>query len=136
MAEILFAHTTVPEQTHIQKWEPIPNLMVLLPAANVGQTRALIILCLPNAYATGNDYPGSEFGIAVNGVRQDQVGCFTYDSQNPQPQPQCCGRRPVTLVVEVPLVAQKKLPVQALWHPLRGSTVIIDTPASMSAIIL
>ena len=44
------------------------------------------------------------------------------------------GRVPTTLVVGVPLAIQPQT-IQAVWSGVRGSTVIIDTPATLTAIM-
>lgn len=55
---------------------------------------------------------------------------FTYNEQKPQ----STGRVPTTLAVGVPLTARPQA-VQALWAAVRGGTVIIDLPATLSALI-
>jgi hypothetical protein len=45
------------------------------------------------------------------------------------------GRIPTTLVVGVPLVQTGSQTVQAGWYGVRGSTVIIDSPATLTAIL-
>jgi hypothetical protein len=44
------------------------------------------------------------------------------------------GRMPATLVVSIPLGTHKQT-VMGMWSGVRGSTVIIDTPATLSAIL-
>jgi hypothetical protein len=44
------------------------------------------------------------------------------------------GTLPTTLVVGVPLGFQPQT-IQAVWSGVRGSTVIIDTPATLTAIM-
>jgi mannose-binding lectin len=84
---------------------------------------------LPLPYATGNDYPGGNVGITVDGTLASVTGGFTYNEQVPP----STGRVPTTLVVSVPLtLTQQK--IVAVWSGVRGSTVIIDTPATMSAL--
>jgi len=63
----------------------------------------------------------------VNGQVLPMYACFTYDSQTPQ----STGRKPTTLVVGVPL-GQKPQQVQAMWSGVRGATVHIDSPVSMT----
>jgi mannose-binding lectin len=58
------------------------------------------------------------------------VAGFTYS----EPIPQVSGRMPTTLVVNVPL-GEKPQTVEGMWSGVRGSTVLIDTPATLSAII-
>jgi len=114
-----------PLQTNSANWTPMPGLALTIPEG-VG-IQAIVILNVPNPYATGNNYPGGNFGIAVNGAVLPMYACFTYDSQTPQ----STGRKPTTLVVGVPL-GQKPQQVQAMWSGVRGATVHIDSPVSMT----
>jgi hypothetical protein len=107
---------------------PIPGLSLTIPEG-VGVS-ALVILNLPMPYATGKDYPGANLGISVDGAVSSVVAGFTYS----EPIPQVSGRMPTTLVVSVPL-AIKPQTIAAVWSAVRGSTVIIDTPATLSAIL-
>jgi mannose-binding lectin len=90
---------------------------------------ALIILNLPNPFATGNDFPGGTFGISVNGTISPVVAVFTYNEQVPP----STGRIPTTLVVNVPLI-NKRQEIVGMWSGVRGSKVIIDTPATLSGL--
>nr|WP_225161423.1 hypothetical protein [Bradyrhizobium sp. BRP56] len=58
------------------------------------------------------------------------VAGFTYNEATPA----SFGRVPTTLVVGVPL-GNAAQTVQAVWSSVRGSTVVIDTPASLTAIM-
>ena len=58
------------------------------------------------------------------------VAGFTYNEQ----QPATAGRIPTTLVVGVPLVNAAQT-VPAVWAGVRGGDVIIDTPATLGAIL-
>jgi hypothetical protein len=58
------------------------------------------------------------------------VAGFTYNEQAPP----ATGRIPTTLVLSVPL-GSKPQAIVAMWSGVRGSTVIIDTPATLSAIL-
>jgi hypothetical protein len=69
-------------------------------------------------------------GIAVNGTISPVQACFTYNELVPA----SFGRVPTTLVVSVPL-GNSAQTVTAMWYGVRGSTVIIDTPATLSAIL-
>lgn len=117
-----------PLQTNSASWTAMTGLALSIPEG-VG-IQAVVILNVPNPYATGNNYPGGNFGIAVDGAVLPMVATFTYDSQ----QPQSSGRRPTTLVVGVPL-GQKPQQIQAMWSNVRGSTVHIDSPVSMTVIM-
>jgi hypothetical protein len=48
--------------------------------------------------------------------------------------PSSAGRIPTTLVVAVPLTTTKQV-LQGLWFGVRGSKVIIDSPAALSVIV-
>lgn len=124
----LYAQTIGTQQTNSGTFVPIPGLTLTIPEG-VG-TSALVILNVPMPYATGNNYPGGTFGITVNGTASPVVASFTYNDQNPG----STGRIPTTLVVSVPLVNAAQT-VAGVWYGVRGSTVIIDTPASLSAIL-
>ena len=91
-------------------------------------TTAIITLNVPNPYATGNDIPGGMFGVTVNGKVSPVVASFTYNET-----PSSFGRIPTTLVVGIPL-GNTAQTIQAVWAGVRGSTVIIDSPASRSAV--
>ena len=122
----LYAQTSGTLQTNSASYTPIQGLAFTLPEGV--KLDAVVILNVPNPYATGNNYPGGNFGIAVDGHVLPMFACFTYDS----PQPQSSGRRPTTLVVGVPLTT-KPQKIQAMWSGVRGATVHIDSPASLCA---
>jgi hypothetical protein len=123
-----FAQTSGTLQTNASSPTPIPGLSFALPEG-VGDN-ALVILNLPNPYAEGNNFPGGAFGITVNGAALPAVAVFTYGQQ----QPASYNRMPTTLVVSVPLTLKPQT-IQAVWNGIRGSTVIIDSPSSLSAIV-
>ena len=131
MSEILYKETAGQLETASGSWTPIPGLEFKLPAVSTNQTTALITLNLPNPYASGSNFPGGTIGIAVNGAVLVNIGCFSSDSQ----QPQSFGRKPVTLVIQVQLSSGNTQLIQGMWQNVRNSTVIIDTPATLSAII-
>ena len=124
----LYAQTSGTQQTNSGTFVPIPGLTLTIPEG-VG-TAALVILNVPMPYAQGNNYPGGTFGITINGTASPVVAGFTYNDQNPG----STGRIPTTLVVSVPL-GNAAQTVAAVWYGVRGSTVIIDTPATLSAIL-
>jgi Bc2l-C, N-terminal domain len=124
----LYAQTSGTQQTNSGSFVPIPGLSFTIPEG-VG-TAALVILNVPNPYASGNNFPGGTFGITVNGTVSQVQATFTYNEQ----QPPSTGRVPTTLVVSVPLALTTQT-VAAVWFGVRGSTVIIDTPATLSAIL-
>ena len=125
----MYAQTSGTQSTNSGSFVPIPGLTFPIPEG-VG-TSALIILNLPNPYATGSNFPGGTFGISVNGTISPVQAVFTYNEQKPQ----STGRIPTTLVVSVPLVQTGPQTIQAMWFGVRGSTVIIDTPATLSAVL-
>ena len=124
----LYAQTSGTQQTNSGTFVPIPGLTLTIPEGV--DASALVILNVPMPFAQGNNYPGGTFGITVNGTASPVIASFTYNDQNPG----STGRIPTTLVVSVPLVNATQT-VAAVWYGVRGSTVIIDTPASLSAIL-
>jgi mannose-binding lectin len=124
----IYAQTTGTHQTDSGSFVPIPGLSVTIPEG-VGVT-ALVTLNVPNPYAKGNDFPAGTLGVSVNGTASPVVAVFTYNEQVPP----STGRIPTTLVVGVPLVNHKQT-IVGMWSGVRGSTVIIDTPASLSAVL-
>ncbi|MBR1272605.1 hypothetical protein JQ629_34525 [Bradyrhizobium sp. AUGA SZCCT0222] len=124
----LYAQTSGTQSTNSGTFVPIPGLSLTLPEG-VG-TSALVILNLPMPYAQGNDYPGATVGITVNGTALGVAASFTYNEQVPS----STGRVPTTLVVSVPLAGAPQT-IAGVWYGVRGSTVIIDTPATLSAIL-
>ena len=125
----LYAQTSGTQQTNSGSFVPIPGLSFTIPEGV--DTSALVILNVPMPYSSGSNYPGGTFGISVNGTPLGVVAGFTYNEQ----QPASTGRIPTTLVVSVPLVQTGPQTVAAVWAGVRGSTVIIDSPATLSAIL-
>jgi hypothetical protein len=91
----------------------------------------LLILNVPNPYATGNNFPGGLFGLQVNGAMLAPTACFTYN----EAVPVSTGRIPTTLTTVVSLNSSEDVSVVAVWSGVRGSTVHIDSPASLTAVI-
>ncbi|HEX7679939.1 MAG TPA: hypothetical protein VF713_17555 [Thermoanaerobaculia bacterium] len=127
--QILFAQIGSAPPMNSNQFVDIPGLSFLLPAASAGHTQALIILDIPQPYATGNNFPGAKFGINVGGTVVADGG-FTYSMQVPASS----GRMPTTVVVRVPLANTPRL-VRAQWISYRNSTGRIDSFASLSAIL-
>lgn len=125
---VLYVQTSANLSTNASQFTPIPGLSLTLPAGD--NVLAQVTLNLPNPYAEGNNYPGATLGISVNGNVSPVVASFTYGVQ----QPQSFNRMPTTLIVAVPL-SLKPQTVQAVWYGIRGSTVMLDSPASLSAVI-
>jgi mannose-binding lectin len=126
---IITAQSTGTHSTNSGSWTPIPGLAIKLPRG-VNES-VLVILNIPNPYATGNDFPGGNFGIEVDGVVQSAIASFTYNDA----QPVSTGRIPTTLMAVTSLNQQSEMPVLAVWSGVRGSTVHIDSPATLAAII-
>jgi hypothetical protein len=124
----LYAQTNGTLATNSASFVPIPGLEITLPIGV--DTLALVVLNLPMPYASGNNNPGGTFGISVNGKVSPVQASFTYNEQNPP----STGRIPTTLVVGVPL-ANNPQAVVALWYGVRGSTVHLDSPATLSSTI-
>ncbi|MDB5599859.1 MAG: hypothetical protein JWN71_1903 [Xanthobacteraceae bacterium] len=123
---VVYVQTSSSLQTNSGAFTPIPGLSLTLPEGD--DMSALVILNLPNPYAEGSNYPGGALGISVNGSISPVIASFTYGVE----QPASFNRMPTTLVVNVPLDIGEQT-VEALWMGVRGSTVIIDSPASLSA---
>jgi hypothetical protein len=126
---IVSAASSGTQSTNSGSWAAMPGLTITLPGA-VGES-ALLILNVPNPYASGNDFPGGNFAIAVNGTVQAPYASFTYNEQ----QPQSTGRIPTTLTVAVTLNSTGSTTVQAMWSGVRGSTVHVDSPATLTGIV-
>jgi mannose-binding lectin len=125
----MYAQTSGTHQTNSGSFVPIPGLSITIPQGV--DTMSIVILNVPNPYAAGINFPGGTFGINVNGVTSPVQATFTYNEQAPTHT----GRIPTTLVVGVPLSQKGSQTVQAGWFGVRGSTVIIDTPATLTAIL-
>ena len=124
----LYAQTNGSLSTNSGSFVPIPGLSIAIPEGV--DTMAMVVLNVPNPYATGDNFPGGTFGIAVNGQLSPVQATFTYNEQNPV----STGRIPTTLVVGVPL-GIKSQTVTAMWFGVRGSTVHLDSPATLSSTI-
>jgi hypothetical protein len=124
----LYARTSGTLTTKSDHFTPIPGLKLTLPEGV--DVMALVTLNLPNPFAEGNNFPGATLGISVNGKVSPVQATFTYGV----PLPQNPNRMPTTLIVGVPLTLQPQI-VEALWQGVRGSTVIIDSPATFSVVI-
>jgi hypothetical protein len=122
----MYAQTSGNASTSSSSFEAIPGLSITLPEG-VG-TMGLVFLNVPMPYATGNNTPGGTFGLSINGAMSPVVAGFTYNEQNPPGT----GRIPVTLILGVPLINEQQT-IVAMWQGVRGSTVLIDTPATLSA---
>ncbi len=115
--------------TNSSAWTPIPGLAIKLPEG-VGK-QALLILNVPNPWAVGSNIPGGNFAIEVDGKVQPAYASFTYNEQVPP----STGRIPTTLCLTTPLSGTGGLPVVAVWSGVRGSTVHLDSPATLTAVV-
>jgi hypothetical protein len=122
----LYAQTTGTHSTNSGTFVAIPGLSLTLPGGAGGSM--LVILNLPNPFATGNNFPGATFGISAGGVVSPVQACFTSGQQSPSSS----GRMPTTLVVSIPLTDTNQT-ITAMWYGVRGSTVAIDSPATLTA---
>jgi hypothetical protein len=122
----LYAQTSGTHTTNSGSFVPIPGLSLTLPGGAGGSM--LLILNLPNPFASGNNFPGATFGISAGGVMSPVQACFTSGEQSPSSN----GRVPTTLVLSVALTDASQT-VTAMWYGVRGSTVTIDTPATLTA---
>jgi hypothetical protein len=102
---------------------------VTIPAWPLRPQNALVTVNIPNPYTIGTDFPGGVFQVAVNGAIQPAMGVFTYNEKVPA----STGRVPVTLVTKVALPASSQAAtIQVKWSGVRGSTVHLDSPTSLS----
>ena len=124
----LYVQTTDGMTTNASDWVAMAELSITLPEGV--ETTAVITLNVPMPYAEGTDFPGGVFGISVDGQVSPVVASFTYNEQAPG----SFGRMPTTLVVGVPLTTSEQT-VQAVWQGVRGSTVVLDSPATLSAVL-
>ena len=105
----------------------MPQLSIKIPGG-VGETVLVISTC--PTHATGDKNPGGNFGIEVNGTLQAAFASFTYNEVHPP----STGRIPTTLCVPVQVNSAQPLTITAVWSNVRGSTVHIDSPATLSAV--
>jgi hypothetical protein len=125
---IISAQSSGAHTTNSGAWTAMPSLSIKIPGG-VSET-ILLILNVPNPYASGNNFPGGNFGIQVNGTLQPATATFTYSES----QPTSPGRIPTTLCVPYVVNSTQPLTVTAVWSNVRGSTVHIDSPATLSAV--
>lgn len=124
----MYAQSSGSHQTTSPVFTPMAGLSITIPEG-VG-TMAIVTLNVPLPFATGNDNPGGTFGISINGNTSPVVAGFTYNEKAPS----SFGRIPTTLVVGVALGSKPQV-IQGMWQNVRGSTVNIDSPATLSAIL-
>jgi hypothetical protein len=117
---IIYAQSSGTPSTNSGNWTAMPGLAIKQPQG-IGDS-ALLILNVPNPYATGSNNPGGNFGFQVDGKVIAVYGSFTYNEQNPP----STGRVPTTVVASVPLSQSATTSVVAVWSGIRGGTVHID----------
>lgn len=128
MSTIFYAETTATLTTNSATLVDLPGLAVTIPAWVLRPQNAIVTVNIPNPCASGEDFPGAFFQVAVNGTLQNAVGAFTYNEAKPASN----GRIPMTLVTKIALpVANQAATIQVKWAGLRGSTVHIDSPTSL-----
>jgi hypothetical protein len=125
---IISAQSSGKHSTNSSGWTSMPGLSIKIPGG--ANETVLLILNVPNPFATGNNTPGGNFGIEVNGTVQPATATFTYNDA----QPTSTGRIPTTLCVPILVNSQNPSVVTAVWSNVRGSTVWIDSPATLSAV--
>lgn len=132
---ILYAETNPVHQTTTSAaFVDITGLTLTLPPLSANEKQALVILDVPNPYAIGTNFPGANFRLKINNVVVPTlpIACFTYFVQN---LPGSSGRMPTTLVARIWLTRKVPTIVQATWQSVRNSTVIVDTPCTLSAVL-
>ncbi|OTA16248.1 hypothetical protein Xvie_02018 [Xenorhabdus vietnamensis] len=120
-----------PLKTSSQNYVDIPGLMLdVSKYSNSPGLTALITLNIPTPYSSGNNYPGGNFIIITDQGEQLAYGGFTYSNKTPE----AYGRMPFTLITSCSLASNISI-IKAQWSNVRGSTVHIDSYASISAVI-
>jgi hypothetical protein len=129
MSTIFYAQTKGELSTNSATPVDLPGLAVTIPGWSLRSNEALVTVNIPNPYATGQDFPGGVFIVAVNGTIQDYPASFTYSNKTPE---SFC-RVPLTLMTKVTLPqSAQAATIQVKWNGVRGSTVKLDSPASLS----
>jgi|SRR5579871_43667 len=153
---ILYFQTVGKVQTHAtadkfgdnQDWEGMPwvgfappdyAITFSPPLVNINYSSVLLILNVPNAFASGLSNmapPGGEFMFefvyAYENPAPLPIASFTYQMNVP---PNSAARCPVTLVTHVTPTGQQPPVVKVRWRGVRGN-IFLDTPASLSAVLL
>ncbi|MEX0447663.1 hypothetical protein [Xenorhabdus sp. SGI246] len=120
-----------PLQTSSSNYVDIPGLKIDVSRySHSPGLAALITLNVPTPYASGNNFPGGNFIIITDQGEQLAFGGFTYSNKSPE----AYGRMPFTLVASCSLASNVSI-IKAQWSNIRGSTVHIDSYASISAVI-
>jgi hypothetical protein len=136
---MLYAQSLAQGQyTNTGNWDDIAGLSLTLPAESADEKFALVILNVPNPYAKGNNYPGCNFTIRLNGQIDNNVPIACFTSYNKVADPATAissGRVPTTLVARIQLATGKKTVIQGAWQSIRGATAVVDTPSTISAVL-
>ncbi|MCL6350604.1 hypothetical protein [Pectobacterium polaris] len=129
---IVFKSISNKISTKSQSWVNIPDLAIsVTDLAYKGSKEALVTLTIPSPYAAGNNYPGINFAITMNGEVLSS-GSVTSSIEKPT----SFGRTPFSLQVLVDLSNHSRLGlIQAQWCGIRGSEANIDSPCSISAVV-
>jgi hypothetical protein len=127
---VLSAQVSGAPETQANQFVNIPGLSLELPPGNSIRKFALVALNVPSPYAVGDNFPGAEFAVAVNG-QVVGTGNFTYESRKPQ----SFSRHPFTLIVCVKLATDTPTQVTAQWRSVRNASCRIDSFASISAVL-
>jgi mannose-binding lectin len=125
---ILYAQTSGVLKTNSATPADIPGLSFPL-TRGVGEM-ATIILNVPNVYAEGNGAPAGKFFIGVNRKVLEPYASFSSGPGTPKSP----SRVSATLVVAVELMDAPQ-EIIAMWSGVDGSTVVIESPATLSAIV-
>jgi hypothetical protein len=128
---MIYVQTTGTQQVSVV-FNPvaIPGLTLTLPQG-AGEN-ALVILNAPNVLVAGSvAYTnGGQFFISVNGAISPTVASVSYYTPSMGGDPR--QRASATLVLPVPLTNQPQA-VVGLWQTIGPVTLVLDTPASLSA---
>jgi hypothetical protein len=77
---IISAQSSGPQSTNSSAWTAMPQLSIKIPGG-VGEM-VLVILNVPNPYASGNNFPGGNFGIQVDGTVQAATATLPIMNSN------------------------------------------------------
>jgi mannose-binding lectin len=127
---MLFAYADFPSSVQSDDWQPMPGLALTLPPAAMGADLTLVTLNVPNPYASGGQYPGGQFAFEWNGQLLPFLAAFTASEASPESS----GRTPTTLVAPL-MLRDSPTTLVAVWSSIRGSTLAIDSIASLSALV-
>jgi hypothetical protein len=117
---------------------PIPGLSIVLPIATAAYNTAIVTLNMPNLYLThvSSQFPMSA-EVQVMSIfspvgflfAEGQIGCDTKGIN-------ISSKKPLTIVLEIPLSSGGTQNVETEWFSTSGDTVSTDTFASLSAVLV